>query len=124
MDNGKWVAVSGLVVVRQQPGTASGVIFVTLEDETGVANVIVWPSVFDRFRRALLESRLLRVAGRLQREGIVVHVVADRLADLTGYLRSLGTIEGDGEGNPAPSGSRTQPGFDPSEAFPEERNFK
>lgn len=124
MDNGKWVAVSGLVVVRQQPGTASGVIFVTLEDETGVANVIVWPSVFDRFRRAMLESRLLRVAGRLQREGIVIHVVADRFIDLTGHLRSLGTIEGNGEGNPAPSGSRTQPGFDPSEAFPEGRNFR
>ena len=124
MDNGKWVAVSGLVVVRQQPGTASGVIFVTLEDETGVANVIVWPSVLYRFRRALLESRLLRVAGRLQREGIVIHVVADRLTDLTGHLRSLGTIEGDREGNPVPSGGKTPPGCDPSEAFPEGRNFK
>jgi len=95
---------------------------VTLEDETGVANVIVWPSVFERFRRVLLESRLLRVAGRLQREGIVIHIVAHHLADLTGQLRSLGTI--DGESNPVPGVGATHPDHDPSEALLEGRNFR
>ncbi len=60
--DGAWVVVSGLVIARQRPGTASGVIFATLEDETGVANVVVWPTVFDTYRRPLLESRFLRVA--------------------------------------------------------------
>lgn len=124
MDNGKWAAVSGLAVIRQQPGTGRGVIFVTIEDETGVANIIVWPSVFDRFRRALLESRLLRVAGRLQREGIVIHVVANRLTDLTGQLRLLGMIDGEGDGEPTSANGAAHPIRDPSEALHEGRNFK
>jgi len=83
------VTVAGLVLVRQRPGSASGVIFVTLEDETGVANVIVWPHAFERFRRVVLTARLLRVTGRLQREGIVTHVIADRLEDLSHMLDGL-----------------------------------
>jgi len=90
--DGAPVKVAGLVLVRQQPGTASGVIFMTLEDETGVANIVVWQTVFQRFRRILLGSRLLGVAGRVQRDesGFVIHVVADELADLSAYLRRLG----------------------------------
>jgi len=89
--NGRRVAVAGLVLIRQRPGTASGVIFMTLEDETGVANVVVWPSVFERFRREVLTARLLRVHGPVQREGNVVHVIAERMTDLTDRLRVLAT---------------------------------
>jgi error-prone DNA polymerase len=89
--DGAWVVVSGLVIARQRPGTASGVIFATLEDETGVANVVVWPTVFDTYRRPLLESRFLRVAGTLQREGIVIHVIARHLIDLTDMILDLNT---------------------------------
>jgi error-prone DNA polymerase len=65
------------------------VIFVTLEDETGVANIVVWPRVFERFRPIVMGARLMRVSGRLQREGIVIHVVAERMEDLTERLRDL-----------------------------------
>ncbi len=87
--HGAHVRVAGLVLVRQRPGSANGVIFATLEDETGIANVIVWPPVFERFRRAAMASALLIVSGRLQREGIVIHVVADRLEDGSAMLRAL-----------------------------------
>ena len=83
------VSVAGLVLVRQRPGSAKGVIFITVEDETGVANIIVWPKAFERFRRVVLTARLLRVHGRLQREGIVTHIVADRLEDLSERLDGL-----------------------------------
>ncbi|MCL5778423.1 error-prone DNA polymerase [Limibaculum sp. FT325] len=83
-------AVAGLVITRQRPGTASGVIFMTLEDETGVANVIVWPRVYQRFRRAVIAGRLLRVHGRLEREGAVMHVIAWRIEDLSDRLDTLG----------------------------------
>jgi single-strand DNA-binding protein len=66
--NGARVAVAGLVICRQRPGTAKGVIFVTLEDETGTANIVVWAQIFERFRRAVIAGRCLKVTGRLQRE--------------------------------------------------------
>ena len=84
------VSVCGLVITRQRPGTASGVIFITLEDETGVSNVVVWPKVFQRFRREVMGGRLLRVTGYLQREGIVVHLIAQRVEDLSLRLSGLG----------------------------------
>lgn len=87
--DGTRVTVAGLVLVRQRPGSASGVIFATLEDETGPANVIIWPGIFERFHRTVLASRLMAATGRLQREGIVIHVIAERLADLTHHLRHL-----------------------------------
>ena len=83
------VTVAGLVLVRQRPGSAKGVIFVTVEDETGVANIIVWPKAFEKFRRIVLTARLLRITGRLQREGIVAHIVADKLEDLSDRLDAL-----------------------------------
>lgn len=83
-------SVCGLVITRQRPGTASGVIFLTLEDETGVSNVVVWPRVYDRFRRIVMGGRLLRVTGRLEREGIVVHLIADHIEDLSHRLADLG----------------------------------
>ena len=89
VEDGQWVEVAGLTLVRQRPGTASGVIFITLEDETGVANLVVWPKVFERFRRVVLGAQLLAAQGRLQKEGLVIHVVAARLLDRTGLLRRL-----------------------------------
>lgn len=72
------VSVCGLVITRQRPGTASGVIFLTLEDETGVSNIVVWPKVYERYRRIVMGGRLLRITGMLQREGIVVHLIAQK----------------------------------------------
>jgi error-prone DNA polymerase len=86
---GRTVQVAGLVLVRQRPGSASGVIFATLEDETGIANVIVWPAVFERYRAVVMKASLLAVRGRLQREGLVIHVVAEELSDLTHRLAEL-----------------------------------
>ena len=88
------IKVAGLVLVRQRPGTASGVIFMTLEDETGVANIVVWPKVFEQFRRTVLTSRLIAIEGKLQREGLVIHVIADRMEDLTHLLNQLGQEDG------------------------------
>ncbi|MDF2766618.1 MAG: error-prone polymerase, partial [Rhodospirillales bacterium] len=88
------VTVAGLVLVRQRPGTASGVIFATIEDETGVSNLIIWPRTFETFRREVLASSLMRVEGKLQREGLVMHVIADRIDDLSHLLRELGARDG------------------------------
>jgi error-prone DNA polymerase len=87
--NGERVMVAGLVLVRQRPGTASGVIFMTLEDETGVANIIVWPKVFERLRAIVLGSRFVAVTGKLQSEQGVIHIVAERMNDLTPMLGLL-----------------------------------
>lgn len=89
--NGRLARACGIVTVRQQPGTASGVVFVTLEDETGTVNVIVWPALKERQRRELVHSRLLAVYGVWQREGEVRHLVAHRLRDLTPLLGRLST---------------------------------
>ena len=86
---GSLVTVAGLVLVRQRPGSANGVIFATLEDETGIANLIVWPDAFERFRAEVMGATLLACTGRLQREGLVIHVVAERLVDLSRRLRRL-----------------------------------
>ena len=91
---GARVTVAGLVLVRQRPGTAKGVIFLTLEDETGVVNVIVWAQVFERFRRAVIAGRLLRVTGRVQRGHGVVHVVAETVEDISEMLDGLLAAEG------------------------------
>jgi error-prone DNA polymerase len=93
--DGDEIMVAGLVLIRQQPGTASGVIFVTLEDETGIANLVVWPSVFEQYRRTLLGSQVLGVRGKVQREGIVVHVVAEELFDLSDRLHALSPANDD-----------------------------
>jgi len=90
--DGRRISVSGLVLVRQRPGTAKGVIFITLEDETGTANVIVWPAKFEEYRRQVLTGRMMRIAGKLQREGQVIHVIADRIEDLSDMLDSLDEV--------------------------------
>jgi error-prone DNA polymerase len=83
------VAVAGVVLVRQRPGTAKGITFVTLEDETGVANLIIRPEVWKRFRNVALRANILLVRGRLQREGRVIHVLTSYLEDLSGQLTEL-----------------------------------
>lgn len=105
--HGGKIATAGLVLVRQRPGSANGVIFMTLEDETSVANIIVWPNIYERFRRAVLTSRLVLVSGTLQREGIVIHVVAERLIDCSDRLAWL--MEEDGVSPNAPA--RQPPAF-------------
>jgi error-prone DNA polymerase len=87
--SGRYVTVAGLVLVRQRPGTAKGVIFMTLEDETGIANVIVWARAFERFRPEVLGARLVSVTGPLQNASGVIHVVAEDIRDLTPLLRRL-----------------------------------
>ncbi|MDH3304522.1 MAG: error-prone DNA polymerase [Gammaproteobacteria bacterium] len=89
MDNGQKINVAGLVITKQRPGTASGVTFVTLEDETGQINLILWKKVAEQYRAALLNARLLGVAGELQIEGKVIHVIAKRLIDHSNMLGNL-----------------------------------
>ncbi|MVS99452.1 error-prone DNA polymerase [Devosia marina] len=112
------VEVAGLVLVRQRPGTASGVIFATLEDETGVANIVVWPKLFEdeRLRKVLLSSRMLAVRGKVQSEQGVIHVIAQDMEDLTPHLLDLshGKDIGDAvvaradEGKSGPPGSQSR----------------
>jgi error-prone DNA polymerase len=83
------VAIAGLVLIRQRPGSANGVVFITLEDETGIANLIVWPAVLERLRRAALGATLLYCRGRLQREESVIHIVAEDLQDWSARLATL-----------------------------------
>ncbi len=91
---GARVTVAGLVILRQRPGTANGTIFLTLEDETGVVNVIVWRKMYERFRRAVIAGRLLRVTGRVQRDNNVVHVLAEEIEDISPLLDELLRVEG------------------------------
>jgi error-prone DNA polymerase len=86
--DGQRVTVAGIVLVRQRPGS-SGVVFITLEDEFAVANIVVWRQVFERYRAAVMGARLLLVKGRLQRTDDIIHVVADTLEDRTGWLLRL-----------------------------------
>ena len=87
--NGQFVTIAGLVLVRQRPGSAKGVIFMTLEDETGVANAIVWSKTFDRYRSVVMNARLVKIRGKLQCESGVIHVVADHIEDMTPMLGLL-----------------------------------
>ncbi len=81
--------MAGLVILRQRPGTAKGVIFLTLEDETGVVNIIVWRAMYEKFRRAVIAGRMLRVTGRLQRAHSVTHVLAEEIEDISHMLDLL-----------------------------------
>ena len=91
--SGRRVTVAGLVTVRQRPGTASGVIFMTLEDETAVANIVVWPKIFETFRSVVLGARLISVTGTVQSDQGVIHVIANRLDDLTAILGQLSVAQ-------------------------------
>ena len=87
--NGQRIEVAGLVLVRQRPGTATGVVFATLEDETGIANVVIWSTAFDKHRHVILSSRMMAVKGKLQIEGRVIHVVAESFTNMTDDLVAL-----------------------------------
>ncbi|MEM1101923.1 MAG: OB-fold nucleic acid binding domain-containing protein [Pseudomonadota bacterium] len=87
--NGARCVVAGLVLVRQRPGTAKGVIFITLEDETGICNVIVWRKIYEEFRRAVIAGRMLRVTGQLQCEGAVTNIVSQHVEDISYMLDDL-----------------------------------
>jgi len=88
------VTVAGIVLVRQHPGTAKGVVFMTLEDEDAICNIIVWPKIFERFRPVVIGGRLILVKGRLQREGLVTHIIADEIRDQSRLLDTLTSRDG------------------------------
>ena len=111
------VDVAGVVLIRQRPGSAKGVCFITLEDETGIANLVVWPDMFDRYRKVIMGARLIEVHGRIEYDDEVIHVIAARLTDSTNQLHRLsddllqpaiaygdhaGPLPGAGSRNPEP----------------------
>ena len=127
---GRWLMAAGLVLVRQRPGSAKGVMFITIEDETGVANVVVWPKLFERSRRVVLGASMMAINGRIQREGDVVHLVAQQLFDLSTDLSRLAERDGGfrpptgrgdefGHGSPGSPDSRERPvpGVRPRDLF-------
>jgi error-prone DNA polymerase len=114
MRDGRRATVPGIVLVRQKPGSAKGIMFITLEDETGIANIVVWPSVFEAHRALVLSARMLAVRGRVQREGEVIHVIADAIEDLSSLLAGLGSRTDDfplrsGRGDEAKHGGAPDP---------------
>ncbi len=133
---GRGIAVAGLILVRQKPGSAKGVMFITLEDEGGIANIVVWPDLFERCRRIILTASTLLVRGRVQREGQVVHVVAHQIVDRSALLaavasRDVGdtfhrTGRGDGArhgGGPDPRDAGEAPVHRPRDLYaPDQRN--
>jgi len=127
--DGKQLSIAGLVLIRQRPGSAKGVVFITIEDETGVANLVVWPDVFGRQRKIVMGARLMAVHGIVQRDpdSEVIHVVARRLEDHSHRLRDLSEhimtaplSRGD-----APGAMRPPPGRHPRdvEIIPKSRDF-
>jgi len=90
--DGRRVEVAGIILVRQKPGSAKGILFMTIEDETGVANGILWPDRFEAQRRTVLSSAMVGLKGRLQKEGIVTHIIIDQVVDYTELLRGIGQI--------------------------------
>lgn len=95
LKNGALVKVAGLVLVRQRPGTAKGVCFMTIEDETGFSNLVIFQTLFDKFRKEILQSRLIMVEGKLQIEGEVIHVIVQQCHDFSKLLRQLTAIQQD-----------------------------
>lgn len=133
MKDGARVEVAGLILVRQRPGTASGIVFVTLEDETGIANVVLWSDRFEANRRTVMSATMLAIRGRVQREGIVIHVIADTITDLTGMLREVGDLDlphaampGDGatHGGTIDPRDRLLPRQRPADSWPPRRSLK
>lgn len=121
MTNGNPVAVAGLITVRQRPGTAKGVIFVTIEDETGFANLVVWGTVFEKYRRDIVQARLLMVQGKVQIEGEVIHVIANSCYNLTSLLKNMTDAP---HTESAVSTLSRSDEKDPEEVFHKGRNFR
>ena len=124
------VRVAGLILVRQRPGTASGICFVTIEDEAGTANLVVFKKMFDKYRKEIVQSRLLMVEGKLQREGEVIHVIVRRCYDLTRLLgkltdtRTLAVTTSRADETTSPELSRKEKEYVQTEIFPKGRNFR
>lgn len=87
--DGAYVSVAGVVLVRQRPGSAKGVVFMTIEDETGIANAVIWPKTLERFRKVVMAARLIVIHGRIQRHEDIIHVVSARLEDRSDWLALL-----------------------------------
>ncbi|HUO12876.1 MAG TPA: error-prone DNA polymerase [Caulobacteraceae bacterium] len=104
LKDGQRVTIGGLVLIRQRPGTAKGVVFATLEDETGVANAVIWQDVFNANRRTVMSATFLVISGRLQRASDVIHVVAERFIDLSPRLVQMQTEDGQGSHRPSSTG--------------------
>jgi len=136
LKDGMFVKVAGLVLVRQRPGTAKGVCFMTIEDETGFANLVIFQNLFDEFRKPILQSRLIMVEGKLQCEGEVIHVIVSRCHNFTKLLKQLTPSENenlplltlarpDERSIPPPQHKRTQVRENSQEElFPKARNFR
>jgi error-prone DNA polymerase len=134
--DGDYVKVAGLILVRQRPGTASGICFITIEDETGTANLVVFQKLFDKYRKEIIQSRLLMVEGQLQIEGEVIHVIVKRCYNFSRLLRglvpgqnedpSLGTFSRADERGPAHDSrvDKQEKQFVQGNIFGEGRNFR
>jgi error-prone DNA polymerase len=114
--DGRRVEVAGVVLIRQRPGSAKGVLFVTIEDESGVANAIIWPDRFEAQRRIVMASAMLGIRGIVQKEGEVIHVVTERMSDLTPLLHSVGAMDFPHRPSPADGAKGGAP--DPRERKP------
>ena len=127
--DGKRLSIAGLVLIRQRPGSAKGVVFITIEDETGVANLVVWPDVFEKQRKIVMGARLIAVHGivQLDEDDGVIHVVARRLEDQSHMLRHLSEdiMEAPLSRGDAPGAMRPAPGRHPrdAEVIPKSRDF-
>lgn len=108
LKQGRRVAVAGLVLIRQRPGTAKGVVFLTLEDETGPANIVIWRDRFEAARKTVMTSAFLLVRGRIEREGEVIHVAAESFEDLSQHLEKLRPGRDHPEAPPAEPDARFQ----------------
>ena len=132
LKSGEIIKIAGLILVRQRPGTASGICFITIEDETGNANLMVYPQLFDKYRKEIIQSRLLMVEGKVQREGEVIHVIVTRCFNLSRLLQKLIKSDDKSISTLARSDETTSPGLDPrdkvsksqSSIFHEGRNFR
>jgi hypothetical protein len=120
--NGQLVKVAGLILVRQRPGTAGGVCFITIEDESGFSNLVVFEKLFVTYRKEILHSKLLMVEGRLQREGQVVHVIVSKCFDYTKLLGKL--VQREMDDLPVLDSGKKQENLTPTEVFHGGRNFR
>ena len=131
--DGQLVKVAGLVLVRQRPGTAGGICFMTIEDETGYANLVIFENLFEKFRKEILQSRLIMVEGKLQVEGEVIHVIVQRCFDLSRLLRHLTASSNEelplltlsrADEKTIPPGQNKRSQVREDKVFPGGRNFK
>ena len=122
--NGSIAKVAGLVIVRQRPGTAGGVCFISIEDETGFSNLVVFEKLFETYRKEILHSRLIMVEGKVQKEGEVVNVIVTKCFDFTKLLKGLNEKEDESPPYPAENKRSQIRQASPQEIFDGGRNFR